>query len=138
MTIHQEANVLIFNIKMSQKGSFEKRNPSLTILLSSSSLPQNMFHDVLFYYNNISMSRVVVFFPLEHLFASPIAKPVGPCHWIMHSFKYVFWRPRNPQPLKHLFPSENRSGPRMSSTTNHIFYMPLGRLHSRWCKQAPY
>ena len=29
----------------------------------------------------------------------------------------------------------NRNGPGTSSTTNHIFYRALGRLHGPWCKQ---
>ena len=37
--------------------------------------------------------------------------------------------------LNFFFLSVNWSDPRTSSTTNHILYRALGRLHGPWCKQ---
>jgi len=37
-------------------------------------------------------------------FASPTANHVGPCQWIIHGLKYVFWGPWNPWSLWHFFP----------------------------------
>ena len=81
MTMHRKVNVLIFAI-YAQKGSFErKKKSSLIILLSSSSLPppQKKNNSFKIHYNNISLPWAPAFFYQGTSFASPTAKPIGPC-----------------------------------------------------------
>jgi hypothetical protein len=68
------------------------------------------------------------------LVASPTAKLVGPCQWIIYSLKYVLWGPRTSWSLWQFFLGVNQSGCRTSSTTNHRFYRALRQLHGPWCK----
>ena len=72
------------------------------------------------------------FFYYNTFYASPIVNPVEPCQcrpshmslWDLelHGYSYIFSF------------GVTRSGPEMSSTTNHMFCMALGRLHDPWCK----
>jgi hypothetical protein len=128
MTMHQKVNVLIFSIRV-QKGQFWK-NSSWTILFVFYCLrllfPQKKSHPN-FYSNIISWAFAFLYHSIS--FASPTAKPIGPCLWIMLALNYVFWGPRTSRTLWHFFfLGVNQSGPRMSSTANHIFYKALGRL----------
>ena len=88
-----------------------------------------------FYYNNISDIGLVFSYQTTS-FASPAAKFVKPCQWIMLGLKYIFWGPRTPWSLWHfILLGVNSNDLRTSSTTNHIFYRALGWLHCPWCKQ---
>ena len=140
--MHQKINVLIlFNTcpkRALLKGKKNKKNLSLTILLSSSSLPLNIKLIFFFYYNNIFLSWPPVFFRPEHLFCLSQHKTHWThVKWITQTFNYTFWGTSHfTVTLTFFFSlSVNRSGPRTSSTTNHKFYMTLGRLHDLWCKQ---
>ena len=69
---------------MPKKGIFEKKKPSVTILLSSCLhilFPINISHKS--YYNIISLPWAPIFFYHSISFASPIAKPIGPHQWLM-------------------------------------------------------
>jgi len=76
---------------------------------------------------------------------------MGPCHflpehlfylshrkicWTMSvdivGLKNVFWGFRTPWSLSHVFLGVNQHGPMTNSTTNHIFYKAMGRLHGPW------
>ena len=78
-----------------------------------------------FYYNSISLPWPLAFSYQTTSFASPTAKPVGPCKWIIHALEYVCWGPQIAWSLIHSFSLNiNRSGPGTSSTTNHNFTGP--------------
>ena len=90
---------------MSKKGSFEFFL-SLHILLFTlvfifSSTRKNSLK---IYYNNTSLPWALAFFYQSTFFASPTAKPVGPCQWIMQAFKSVLWGSRTPWSLWQFFP----------------------------------
>ena len=74
-------DLFFFNV---QKGQFWK-NSSLTILLSSLVFifSSRNYIPLSFYYNNISLPWALAFFYHITSFASPTAKPGGPCHWLL-------------------------------------------------------
>ena len=45
------------------------------------------------YYNNMSLPWALACFYQSISFASPIAKHVGSCRWILQASKIVFWGP---------------------------------------------
>ena len=67
---------------MPKKGNFERKKIKFNhsnVFIFSSLLKYSLKK----IYNNISLPWVlVVFFNWSMFFASPVAKPVGPCHWI--------------------------------------------------------
>ena len=87
----------------------KKNSLSLTILLSTSSLPRKSKNKKLskFYYNKISLPWALAFFLLEHLFCfsfTSFANSVEPCQWIMQALKYVFWRSRTSWSIRPFVP----------------------------------
>ena len=102
----QKVDVLIYFLPdICSKRAVVKRNknPSLTILLSSSSLPQKGFHWN-FIVTTLCAMGPCPFSTIPPLLPLSLQKPVGPCQWMMHAFKYIFWGSRTPWLLWPSFP----------------------------------
>ena len=113
------------------------KNSSLTILLSSLVFIFGTLKKITlkFYYNNISLPWAPAFFLLEHLFCLSHRKT----RWTMSldnvGLKICLLGYSDSMVTLTFFLGVNRSGPRMSSTTNHKIYRALGQLQGPWCKQ---
>ena len=88
MTMHQKVNVLIFYKKCPKRVVLNKFGYLLVFIFSPSCLLKKNYQNFI----------IAIFFrPWAPAFfyqiASPTAKPVGPCQWIMWALKYVFWGP---------------------------------------------
>jgi len=87
--MHQKMNVLVFFEVYVQKGSFEKKrkeNSTFTILSSFlviifSFFPQKIPSN--FDFNMSFLTWPLAWFYKSTSFASPTAKSIGPCQWIM-------------------------------------------------------
>ena len=123
---------------MLKNDSFEKKkNLSLTILVFSlalifSSPNKSSFRNC---YNNVSLPWARVFFLLEHVYCISHHKT----HWTMLvdnvGLKICLLGTSNSMVTLTFSLGVNRSDPETNSTTNHIFYKALGRLHGPQCQQ---
>ena len=103
MTMHRKLKVLIFFNTCPEREIVRKKNqfwPFFCLYcLHLLFYPKKWIN-----YNNISLPWALAFFYQRTSFASPTAKHVGPCQWIMQTLKYVFWGPWTPWSLCYFFP----------------------------------
>ena len=113
------------------KDSFAKHKikSSLTILLSSSSLPPRK-HSLKYYYNNISLPWAFIFFYQSTSFASPNTKLVWTISVDNKGLKICLLGTSNFVVTLSFFPRCKPKWSRDGSIDNHKFYM----VHGPWCK----
>jgi hypothetical protein len=129
MTMYQKMNVMVFLLIYAQIKFDHSLIFSCLHLLFP---PQKYYSKYLF---NISLSWTPAFFYESIFFASPTAKPFGPCQRIMYVLKYVFWGTQTPWSPWHFFPWCKLKWSWDKFKANHGFYKTLGWLHGPWCKQ---